>query len=272
MVKVAQWKWVPRAGAYEEARKLLRPAIRFDIRDVWDGPAMTTQQREVALTDEQKRAMTQLKRDLQVTVKSGAPITAVNEAAARTKFIQISLGAVYDEAHESHAIDAAPRLAELRAVIANAPGKLLCFVPLTSIVNLLYKELNKEIGCATVNGEVPQRQRSDIFERFQRPESDLRLLIADPGTMAHGLDLYAAQTVVWYGPTDKTELYLQANKRAHRPGQRYPVGVVQVVSTPLEREIYRRLETNTSMQGVLLPAVATGDVGGSGNVATAVND
>src|SRR6202042_3293621 len=37
MMKVSQFKWIPRAGAYEEARKLLTPAIRFDIRDVWDG-------------------------------------------------------------------------------------------------------------------------------------------------------------------------------------------------------------------------------------------
>ena len=60
---------------------------------------------------------------------------------------------------------------------------------------------------------------------------------------------------VWYGPVDKTELYLQANKRAHRPGQKYPVTVVQIVSNKLEQEIFRRLETNTSLQGALLDAI-----------------
>jgi SNF2 family DNA or RNA helicase len=81
------------------------------------------------------------------------------------------------------------------------------------------------------------------------------VLIADPGTTAHGLDLWQAQTVVFYGPTDKTELYLQAIKRAHRPGQRYPVTVVQLVSNKLEREIFTRLERNESMQGLLLDMV-----------------
>ncbi len=260
MVKVAMWKWVPRAGAYEEARKLLSPAIRFDIRDVWDGPQMTVQQREVELTAEQKRAMAQLKRDLQVTIKSGAPITAVNEAAARQKFIQISLGAVYDQDHKGHVIDASPRLAELRAVIANAPGKILCFVPLTSVVNLLYEHLKAEVDCAIVNGETPQRGRADIFERFQRSESGLRLLIADPGTMAHGLDLWQARTVVWYGPTDVPERYPQANARAHRPGQKHPVTIVQLVSNSLEREIFKRLESKESLQGVLLQMVREGKI------------
>ena len=130
MMKVSTFKWIPRAGAYEEARKLLTPAIRFDIRDVWDGPPMTTQQREVALTDEQKKLMGALKRDLQIVMKSGQPITAMNEGAARQKFIQISLGAVYDQDHKAHPLDASPRINELKTVIDNAPGKILCLCAL----------------------------------------------------------------------------------------------------------------------------------------------
>ena len=266
MIRVSQFKWIPRAGANEEARKLLQPAIRFDIRDVWDGPPMTTQQREVALTDEQKKQMAALKRDLQIIVRSGHPITAANEAAARQKFIQISLGAVYDGEHKAHTIDAAPRLAELRAVLKEAPGKILCFVGLTSLCNLLYKELKNEVSCEVVNGNTSQSDRARIFEAFQqadsdrRPQYNLRMLIADPGTMAHGLNLYMAQTVVWYGPTDKTELYLQANKRAHRPGQQHPVTVVQIVSNKLEREIFRRLEANETLQGCLLQMVREGKI------------
>lgn len=260
MMRVSQFKWIPRVGAYDEARRLLQPAIRFALEDVWDGPPLTVQQREVLLTDEQTKAMTQLKRDLQIVVKSGQPITAANEAAARQKFIQVSLGAVYDEDHKAHAIDAAPRLNELKDLIAAAPHKILCFVPLTSVVNLLYKELKGKVSCGVVNGETSQRERSGLFERFQQPESDLRLLIADPGTMAHGLDLYQADTVIWYGSTDRTELYLQANKRAHRPGQKHPVTVVQIVSNKLEREIYRRLENNESLQGALLQMVKEGTI------------
>ena len=221
---------------------------------------MTTQQREVPLTDQQKKLMAELKRDLQLVVKSGQPITAANEAAARLKFMQISLGAVYDANHKVHLVDAKPRMEELKNLIEQAPGKILVFGSLTSIVHILYKELNawtREV----VNGDVSQKERSRIFEAFQKaPDSAPRILIADPGTMAHGLDLWQAQTVIWYGPTDKTELYLQANKRAHRPGQKWPVTVVQIVSNKLEIEIYRRLETNTSLQGALLEMVRKGEL------------
>ena len=259
MMKISNFKWVPRSGGYDLARRLLTPSIRFDIKQVWDGPELTTQQRQVELTAEQKRLFADLKRDLQVVVKSGHPITAANEAAVRTKFIQISLGGIYDANHTSHAIDAKPRVDELKAVLEQAPAKVIIFVPLTNIVNMLYKDLKKRWTCEIVNGDTSQKDRSRIFQAFQE-QPDPRVLIADPGTASHGLDLFAAQTVIWFGPTDKTELYLQANRRAHRPGQHFPVTVVQLVSNKLEMEIYRRLETNTTLQGALLDMVRKGEL------------
>ena len=258
MMKVSNFVWKPRAGGYDAARRLLTPSIRFDIKQVWDGPELTTQQRQVELTTEQKKLFADLKRDLQVVVKSGQPITAANEAAVRTKFIQISLGGIYDAEHKTHEIDAKPRVDELISVLEQAPAKVIIFTPLTNSVNALYKHLKKRWTCEIVNGDTSQKDRSRIFQSFQE-RTDPRILIADPGTASHGLDLYAAQTVVWFGPTDKTELYLQANRRAHRPGQRFPVTIVQLVSNKLEAEIYRRLETNTTLQGSLLDLVRKGE-------------
>lgn len=270
MVKVSNFIWKPQKDGYAKARQLLTPAIRFDIKAVWDGPEMTVQQREVPLTSDQKKLMADLKRDLQVVVKSGQPITATNEAAARQKFIQISLGAIYDVNHKWHAIDASPRIEELRAVIEEAPAKILVLVPLTSVVNLLYKELGpkrdkdgRQIHAGwsreIVNGDTSPKDRARIFQAFQE-ESNPRILIADPGTLAHGLDLWAARTVVWFGAIDKTEVYLQANRRIHRPGQKFPTTIVQIVSNQLEREIFRRLETNESLQGLLLDMVRRGEL------------
>jgi SNF2 family DNA or RNA helicase len=254
MIRLSQFKWVAARDGYQQARELLQPAIRFDIKDVWDGPSLTTQQREVPLTRDQTKLMVDLKRDLVIKVKSGATIDAVNEAAIRTKFIQLSLGAVYDAEHKWHPVDSEPRLNDLEAVLEESHGKIIIFVPLTSVVDMLNVRLSKKYNCAVINGPVKAAERASIFKAFQR-EQNPRVLIADPATVAHGVDLYAAQTVVWYGPTDKTELYLQGNKRAHRPGQKYPVTIVQLVSNRLEREIFARLERNESMQGLLLQMV-----------------
>jgi SNF2 family DNA or RNA helicase len=111
-----------------------------------------------------------------------------------------------------------------------------------------------------LNGDVSPKDRSLAIKRFSEDDA-LRVMIADPQTTAHGINEFVvADTVVWYGPTDKTELYQQGIKRAHRPGQKYPVTVVQLVSNKLEREIYKRLENNTSMQGLLLDMVRRGEI------------
>lgn len=244
------FKWLPKADGYDKARELLKPAIRFAIEEIWDGPELTTQQREIPLTDEQKKLMRDLKRDFIVAVK-GQQITAVNEAAARTKFLQISLGAIYDSGHKPHQVEATPRYEELHRVIEESSGKCLIFSPFKSSIDLIYKNISKRWSTEVVNGDVSQKARSEIFQAFQTIQTP-HIIVADPGTLAHGLNLFAARTVIWYGTTDKSELYAQANKRAHRPGQKFPVSIVQLVSNSLEREIFRRLENNIALQGALL--------------------
>ena len=258
MLKISQFRWVPQRDGYDKARALLSPAIRFDIDDVWpDAPEMTIQTREVALTDEQKRLMLQLKKDLQVTVRSG-PITAANEASVRSKFLQLSLGAIYDSDHVAHRIDAAPRIAVLKEILEQSPKKMLLLAGFTSVLTFLKKEL-KDYSCELVNGSVSPKERANIFRRFQ-DEVAPDILIADPGVLAHGLNLQRGRTVIWFSPCDKAELFQQANARCYRPGQKFPVSVVQLVSNPLEREIYKRLASNATLQGALLDVIGRGEL------------
>lgn len=253
MYRVGPWKWEPKRGAHEEAYKLLRPSIRFEMRDCTDVPPSTEQMRDVELSSEQKKLYKKLQEDLILQLENGKTITAAHEAALRLKLLQLSCGAIYDSDHHVTKIDCGPRLAELRAVIEEASRKVIIFTPLTSVVHLLYDDL-KEYSRAMINGEVPPKVRDAIFHKFQS-EADPQLLIADPATMSHGLDLFAASVVVWYGATDRTELYLQANRRIDRPGQTVPTTIVQLAATKVEREIFRRAASNQAMQGAILEMV-----------------
>lgn len=252
MIQLSQYKWVPDKDGYHEARKLLTPSIRIDIKDVWDGPECTTQQRDIELTKEQAEKLFDLKNRLCVETRNGTSIIPANAAAARTKAIQIILGCIYDDDHKVHETGAQHRINETLDVIHRSKGKVLIFIGLTSVVELVYTRINEAgVSCAKVIGATSDKERNAIFEAFQNDENP-HVIVADPGTMAHGLNLYAATTVLWYGPTDKTGLYLQGNKRAHRPGQKHPVTVVQFAATSLERSIFRRLMNNEDLQGALL--------------------
>lgn len=271
MLKVSQFRWVPQKDGYDKAARLLSPAIRIPIDAVWDGPLMTTEQREVALTPQQIKLMKDLKNDLQVTLKQGQPISAVNEASARQKFLQISLGAVYDSDHKVHLVDADPRYEEVRKVVEETTRKIVIFAGLTSVVDLLYKRLHlfdafkgkpnpRRWPCEIINGGVTQKERAKIIGTFADPNGT-RIVICDPQATAHGINEFvAADTAIWMGTTEKAELYDQGNKRIRRPGQRYPTRAVQIVSNPLEKEIFRRLENNLGLQGSLLSLIQSGQI------------
>lgn len=254
MVKVSQFKWVPRKDAQNYVSKVLTPAIRFHREDCIDLPPLTLSTLDVELSDAQKKAYEELKKTLRTQLEQGQ-ISAVNEAALRTKLIQVACGAVYGANHTVNRVDCLPRLRVLDEIIEQTEGKLLIFAPLLSVSALLAEELRKQgHTVAKVDGETPQSARNQTFLDFQN-KPDPRIIVAHPGTMAHGLTLTAAATVVWYGPIDQPEIYTQANGRINRPGQTKSMHVIRLTATPIEREIFKRLDGKESMQSLILDII-----------------
>jgi SNF2 family DNA or RNA helicase len=255
MYQISKWKWVPRLGAHQLADRLMQPSVRFAIEDCQDLPPCTIQFRDVELSKQQYAAYQELRKTAILITRQG-PITAANEAVIRLKLKQICAGAVYgpgasDADRPVHLLDCSPRLAVLDEIIEQAHHKIIIFAPFTSVVEMLHSRLAKDHDCEMINGATPQAKRNKVFSDFQKSQRP-RIIIADPGTMAHGLTLTAATVTVWFSPTDKTEQYLQANKRTDRPGQLHPTTIINLAATPLEREIYRRLAANESLMGLTL--------------------
>lgn len=247
----SQFKWLPNHGAEQHVAKLLEPSIRFSADECNDIPPMSVQQRQVELSEEQQKALQELQKDLQATLDSGVKISAINEAAFRTKLLQLVCGAVYDDKHGDHKLDCRPRLRVLEEVIEGCGQKVIVFAPFTSVVSMLYDHLRYKYATAMVTGATSPNERAKIFRGFQGGDAP-RIIVADAGTMSHGLDLTRSTLIIWYSPIDKAETYQQANARIHRPAQSYPTTVVQLTSTKLEREIFHCRAENISMQGSVL--------------------
>ena len=251
MIHVSQWKWVPRMSAPESVHRLLSPSIRFSS-DMLKLPPCTTEQRDIPFSKEQEHAWKELKKEAVLALQSGALVHAVNEASLRLKLIQVAAGVVYDSTHEWHDLHATARLNEVESIIAETDRKLVIFSPLTSVLNMLYERLAKHQR-VILNGSVPAKDRTEILRAFGNPNSGLRICLADPSCTGHGINEFVSAGVcVWYAPTDKNELYRQGIKRLDRPGQSGPVKIIQLVSTQLEKDIYKRLDANESLQGLVL--------------------
>lgn len=253
MMQISQFKYIPRKEGPALAAQILQPAIRFTRAQVFGTETAAVDTWDIELSTSQKRAYEELKKTLRTQVGAGG-ITAINEVTLRMKLIQIACGAVYSPDHEVHRIDCAPRMEALEEAIEESSHKLLIFAPLTSVINLLYSELRKKYTVEKVTGETSAKKRSTIFGNFQdAPEP--RIIVADPGCMAHGLDLSAADTIIWFGPTDKPEIYQQANARIEGPKQQNGMLIIRLAATPIEREIYRRLDGREKMQDLILELI-----------------
>ncbi len=258
MWKASSFKWVARPAAKAAAFSILTPAIRFARDECMDLPdCQIPPPIEVALSKEQQAAYDALRKDLSVQMATGERIDAVNEGVLRMKLIQIACGEIYDQDRRAHHLDCGPRLDALNELCREASGKVLVFAPLTSVVEMIYRYLSKEFSVEMVNGNVSAKQRGVIFQNFETTETP-RIIVADPGTMAHGLTLVAANTTVWYAPSDRLEVYEQANARMNRPGQKRKMLIARLASTPVEKEIYRRLAEKSSLQGAILEMVRAG--------------
>ena len=254
MEKFGQFSYVPRASALDTVKHILQPSVRYKREDCFDLPSTVFQTREVKLTPEQRTHYDKMMKHFLTDVAGGAQITAVNEAVKIQKLVQIACGVAYDDKKNSVELNCKPRVDTVREVIEEVGGKVIVFVPLTGTLNMLERELSKRWSVAIVNGAVPSKKRNVIFNDFQN-ETNPHVIIAHPATMAHGLTLTAASTIVWYGPITSNEQYVQANGRVERIGKRHTSNVIHIEGTKLERKMYKRLETKQRLQGLLLDLI-----------------
>ena len=243
MMKVTQFKWIPKPGSQDTVHQVLQPAIRFERNQCLDLPPVTHVERDAPLTPQQDKYYRLLK-DKMTMVADGESITAVNAATNINKLLQISGGAVYTDTGEVLEFDVSNRLNAVLEVIEESSHKVLVFVPFTHTIELLKATLDKHgISNDVINGKVSVNKRSDIVTRFQN-NPDPYVLIIQPQAASHGLTLTAANTIIWYAPVTSVETYLQANARINRPGQHNPMTIVHIKGSEIESRLYSMLQSN----------------------------
>ncbi len=250
MVKVTNFKWIPKDDATDRVHKVLQPAIRYTKEECLDLPPMVYVKREVDMTAQQNKYYKELKSKM-VMQAAGEQISAANAAVNMNKLLQISSGAVYTDTGEALEFDITKRYKVLREVIDESSKKVLVFVLFKHTIELLTEKLRKDgISTEVINGAVPAPKRTDIFKRFQE-QDDPKVLVIQPQSAAHGVTLTAANTVVWWSPTSSLETYAQANARVHRSGQDQKCTVVHLQGSFVERRVYtlldNRIDVHTKM-------------------------
>ena len=251
MLKITQFKWIPKPTSENIVHEALQPAIRFTKEECLDLPEMTYTVRDVPLSPQQLKYYEIIRKNMMV-VAAGEEITTVNAAANLNKLLQLSCGAVYSDSGEVVAFDAGSRMSALLEVIEEASHKVIIFAPFRHAIDIILEELKKQgIPAEAIHGGVSVTRRTSIFNDFQT-EDKPQVLVIQPQAAAHGVTLHAANVVVWWGPITSIETYLQANARVHRAGQRNPCTVVHLQGSPVEKRIYKMLSEKVDIHNRLI--------------------
>lgn len=251
MQQVSQFLWMPKDSAVQTVSDLMTPAIRFHMAQCTDLPKTIYVTRTAPITPSAEKVYKAMAKDLAAQVDRGE-VLAVNEAVKASKLVQIACGAVYDTDGNELRVDATPRLELVVELIGQSTSKSIVFVPFISSVRKVADYVSsKGYKVGVVYGDVPKKERDDIFNNFQNG-SGIDVIVAQPECMSHGLTLTAASTTIWYAPITKAEVYEQANGRTPRPGQQHTTLIINIEGTPIERRIYHRLNNKQAMQNLLL--------------------
>lgn len=258
MIQINEHTWVERPEGMGRVYSVMQPAVRFKLEDCQDIPPVVEETRRVVLSRTQQKAYDTVMAEIgkQIRVEENGRLVlqldAVNEAVQLNKLCQIACGYAYND--QSHAVDLKPkdRLQELLNVIQGASHKVIVFVPFVGAIDGVTRFLQgKKVDTASISGNTSRKARDAIFAAFQNTPQ-YKTLVAQPGTMSHGLTLTAANVIVWYAPIHSLDTYIQANRRITRPGQQNRQVLVHLTGSPVEDRMYARLRRKERMLGLLL--------------------
>lgn len=245
--------WFPKDDAKQKVHAAMQPAVRFTRAQVVELPKHHVIERSTTLSADQTRFF-RIMRDKCIIMAQEGKVTAVNAAVLMGKLLQISAGAVYTEHKATIDLKADDRMNTAKELIDGSEGKVILFAPFRHIVELIMRKFKPVYGdrIAEVHGGIPLSQRTPIFTTFQERRSNLRIVVAHPGCMAHGITLTEANTIIWYAPYTSTEKTSQANARITRPGQEREQYYYHLYATNVEKRVYRVVERNGNLQAEIL--------------------
>ncbi|CAB4124799.1 HepA Superfamily II DNA/RNA helicases, SNF2 family [uncultured Caudovirales phage] len=251
MYRLTQFKWMPKQDALDKVFDAMQPSVRFTLDDVVELPELIERTIDIDLGPKQERVYKQMEEHAFTAIASHE-ITAMNAGAVLSKLLQISCGYIYTREGAIVPLDNEERLQALVDIVLSTNEKVIVFAPFKHALAGIAKRLTSEsIEVAVISGDTPKGDRDDIFAAFQST-SKYKCIVAHPQTMAHGLTLTAASTIVWFAPITSLETFEQANARVRRIGQKHRQQILMFQATKAEKQMYARLRAKQKVQNLLL--------------------
>ena len=226
----------------DELAKILKPfSYRCLKEECLDLPEKTYVEREVELTDEQKKTYSTMKAAALASLK-GKMATAPHVLTQLMRLHQITCGHLKNDDDTITELKS-NRISSLMELLEEVNGKVIIWANYVYDIKQIVAAIGKKYGEDSIvqyYGAIPSEMRQKYIETFQDPESKARFFVGNPQTGGYGITLTAANTVVYYSNGYDLEKRLQSEDRAHRIGQKNLVTYVDLIAPKTVDEKIRK--------------------------------
>lgn len=238
----------------ELKEKLDRFSFRVRKDECFDLPDKVFLKREVELTPEQRKAYDQMVIAALAIFDQGM-VTTVNALTQIMRLQQIVCGHITLDGGEVVTLKS-NRITEMLAAIEESDGKIIIWANFRHDIEAIKLALAKTYGMnsvATYFGDTAAEERSEIVDRFQDPNNELRFFVGQPRTGGYGLTLTEAHTMIYYSNTYDLEIRLQSEARIDRYGQKNKMTYIDLASpNTVDEKIVEALQKKMDIANLIL--------------------
>ena len=243
------YQYTIRPGAEEQIyRKISDITISMKALDYLKMPEYVSVTHEVQMNPAERDIYDRMKNDLIIPLEDG-DIDAVNAASLSNKLLQMSNGAVYDE-NQSVRLIHQRKLEMLEDLIEAANDQPVLVAYWFRHDKARIQEYLKSIGCET--REIKESKDIQDWNAGKIP-----VALIHPASAGHGLNIQdGGHILIWFGLTWSLELYMQANARLWRQGQKNTVTIHHIITKgTVDEDVMAALEAKDVTQEKLIAAV-----------------
>lgn len=225
-----------------------------------DLPPMTTQTIKVPMTDPQRRAYEQMKKDYVATPYDEREFVAWTDGAQHTKLWQLSTGIGTVELEADPRMRGSGKLRAVEELMRERTGPTILFCAFVNTAEQLAKLMEahgRTVGL--VHSKRSMAERMGDIELFRAGKLDV--LVGTVGTLSEGQTLTRADTCVFVERSPRPTTNAQAKRRIHRFGQERPTLAIYLVTENSVDEGLSRLlaekenDSELALTGIQLAAM-----------------
>ncbi len=222
-------------------------------KDCLDLPDKVYIQRNVSMTDEQKRIYKDLKEYAMAHLDDHEFMTANNVMTQLLRMQQVLSG--HTKSDEGNVIEVKDnRLNELMDCLEEVEGKTIIWSRFRYDVKRIEAALSQLHGHHSVVsyfGDTTDEARSTAIEKFQNGKA--QYFVGNPQTGGMGITLTAAQNVIYFANSFDLAVRTQSEDRAHRIGQKNNVTYIDLICEgTIDERIVKALRNKMDIASVVM--------------------